>query len=129
MKKDLPDRARLENCRHPRDLPVGSGMRAGKRSAGLPPFGKVRGVPGAISSSRRSRAAAGFIAAALACGPAFADEGPSKASTAFFDEYCGECHYEDQSGGLDLSALTFDPGNRDNFSTWVRVFDRVTAGE
>lgn len=47
----------------------------------------------------------------------------------FFDEYCGECHYEDQSGGLDLSALTFDPENRDNFATWVRVIDRVVGGE
>ncbi len=50
-------------------------------------------------------------------------------SAGFFDHYCGECHYEDKSGGLDLSELTFDPANRDNFATWVRVIDRVTAGE
>jgi len=50
-------------------------------------------------------------------------------SAGFFDQYCGECHYEDQSGGLDLSVLAYDPENRDNFATWVRVLDRVTAGE
>ena len=70
-----------------------------------------------------------FIAATLLCGVSLADEGLEKGSVKFFDEYCGECHYEDQSGGLDLSFLTFEPGNRDNVATWVRVIDRVTAGE
>jgi len=70
-----------------------------------------------------------FIAASLLCGVSFANEAPIKGSVEFFDQYCGECHYEDQSGGLDLSVLTFDPGNRDNFATWVRMLDRVTAGE
>ncbi len=79
---------------------------------------------------RRSRGAArAFIAATLLCGVALADEAPIKGSTEFFDHFCSECHYEDQSGGLDLSVLTFDPGNRDNFATWVRVLDRVAAGE
>ena len=54
---------------------------------------------------------------------------PPNGSAKFFDEYCGECHYEDQSGGLDLSELKFDPANRDNLATWVRMFDRVSAGE
>ena len=70
-----------------------------------------------------------IVAAALPCGVALAAEAPTQISAAFFDEYCGECHYEDQQAGLDLSALTFDPTNRDNFATWVRVIDRVTAGE
>jgi mono/diheme cytochrome c family protein len=70
-----------------------------------------------------------FIATTLLCGVASADEALTTRSTEFFDQYCSECHYEDQSGGLDLSILTFEPGNRDNFSTWVRVFDRVAAGE
>ena len=63
------------------------------------------------------------------CGVSLADEAPIKGSAEFFDQYCSECHYEDQSGGLDLSELTFEPDNRDNFATWVRVFDRVAAGE
>jgi hypothetical protein len=80
---------------------------------------------------RRSRACAlrVLIAATALSSAALADGKLEKNSAGFFDEYCGECHYEDQSGGLDLSALTFDPANSDNFATWVRVIDRVTAGE
>jgi hypothetical protein len=70
-----------------------------------------------------------LIAASLLCGVSHADDALKKESTEFFDQYCADCHYEDQSGGLDLSALTFDPGNRDNLATWVRVLDRVSAGE
>ena len=69
-----------------------------------------------------------FIAATLPCGVVLADEGP-RGSAEFFDRFCSECHYEDQSGGLDLSVLTFDPDNHDNFATWVRMLDRVAAGE
>lgn len=62
-------------------------------------------------------------------GVCLAGEAPIKGSPEFFDAYCGECHYEDQSGGLDLSILAFEPGNRDNLATWVRILDRVAAGE
>ncbi|HUQ08917.1 MAG TPA: DUF1592 domain-containing protein [Steroidobacteraceae bacterium] len=84
-----------------------------------------------IHSHRRLRGGAlgAFVAATLLSGAAAADEGPTKVSAAFFDHYCSDCHYEDKSGGLDLSELQYDPGNRDNFATWVRVFDRVSAGE
>jgi len=68
------------------------------------------------------------MAATLLCGVSLADEGP-KGSAQFFDHYCSDCHYEDASGGLDLSILSFEPGNRDNLATWVRLFDRVAAGE
>ncbi|HEU4781205.1 MAG TPA: DUF1592 domain-containing protein [Steroidobacteraceae bacterium] len=70
-----------------------------------------------------------FIVAMLLCGVSLADEGLKKGSTEFFDQYCADCHYEDANGGLDLSLLTFEPGNRENFATWVRVIDRVIAGE
>ena len=69
------------------------------------------------------------IAATLMGSAARADDGPVKASTQFFDEYCAECHYEDMEAGLDLSVLTFEPGNRENFATWVRIIDRVAADE
>src|SRR3954471_16384796 len=52
-----------------------------------------------------------------------------KDSAKFFDTYCSECHYEDKSGGLDLSELTYQPDSRDNFATWVRLLDRLDAGE
>ena len=85
--------------------------------------------PSTLPHRSQGGALCAFIAATLLCGVSLADEGLEKGSVKFFDEYCGECHYEDQSGGLDLSFLTFEPGNRDNVATWVRVIDRVTAGE
>jgi mono/diheme cytochrome c family protein len=88
-------------------------------------FDKVDAVP----STRSKFASALAVAAAFVCGIAFAAEDPAKNSTAFFDQYCGECHYEDANGGLDLTVLNFDPNNRDNFATWVRMVDRVMAGE
>lgn len=80
---------------------------------------------------RRSRGGVlcAFMVASLMCGVAFAEDPLTERSIEFFDEYCGECHYEDANGGLDLSLLTFEPDNRDNLATWVRLYDRVTAGE
>jgi mono/diheme cytochrome c family protein len=89
-------------------------------------------IVGAVHANlpHRSRGAAlrAFIAATLLCGVTHADV--NKTSAEFFDRYCSDCHYSDsQSGGLDVSELTFDPANRDNLATWVRMLDRVTAGE
>jgi hypothetical protein len=79
---------------------------------------------------RRSRAVVGvLVTAAVVCGPSFASEPLNDQSFAFIDDYCGECHYEDANGGLDFSLLNFDPHNRDNLDTWVRIVDRVTSGE
>jgi hypothetical protein len=103
---------------------------AGSRLFGI--VAAVNETQSNCSFARRRRARGGalraLLAATLLCGVSRAAE-PVKGSTEFFDQYCGECHYEDQSGGLDLSTLTFEPGNWENLSTWVRVFDRVAAGE
>ena len=32
-------------------------------------------------------------------------------------------------GGLDLTSLPFDPANPTNFAQWVKVHDRLRAGE
>ncbi len=83
-----------------------------------------------MTMPHRSRVRAlAFMVALLVCGAASADDALTERSIQFFDEYCGECHYEDANGGLDLSLLTFDPDNRDNLATWVRLYDRVTSGE
>jgi hypothetical protein len=48
----------------------------------------------------------------------------------FFEAHCVSCHDADtKSGGLDLSSLKFDPADPDNFARWVKVHDRVAAGE
>ncbi len=49
---------------------------------------------------------------------------------AFTDRHCSSCHNDvDKEGGLDLTSLTFAPGDPANFSTWVKIHDRVRAGE
>jgi mono/diheme cytochrome c family protein len=48
----------------------------------------------------------------------------------FLEQHCFECHdSETKKGGLDLTALTFDFANSSNFSQWVAVHDRASAGE
>src|SRR6476469_3389189 len=48
----------------------------------------------------------------------------------FLEKHCFECHDADvRKGGLDLTALKFDPANSTNFSAWVLVHDRVSKGE
>ncbi|MEO6003874.1 MAG: DUF1592 domain-containing protein [Opitutus sp.] len=49
---------------------------------------------------------------------------------AFIDQRCSSCHNdEDKKGGLDLDALAFDPANPAHFAKWIKVHDRVSAGE
>src|SRR5258708_7483200 len=49
---------------------------------------------------------------------------------AFMDEYCADCHdAESKKGGLDLTSLAWDLGERGNFEEWVKVFDLATKGE
>lgn len=49
---------------------------------------------------------------------------------AFIDEHCVDCHdSESHKGDFDLTALKFDLANASTFTTWVKVHDRVLAGE
>ncbi|MSU64895.1 MAG: DUF1592 domain-containing protein [Opitutus sp.] len=49
---------------------------------------------------------------------------------AFTDRYCSSCHNDvDKEGGLDLTSLAYTPSDAANFSTWVKVHDRVGSGE
>lgn len=58
----------------------------------------------------------------LAAAPPFGD--------AFLQKNCTVCHNSSSaSGGLDLTKLAFEPANADNFAIWVKVHDRVSAGE
>jgi hypothetical protein len=46
------------------------------------------------------------------------------------DKYCSSCHNdEDKKGRLDLTSLTLDLTATSDFSTWVKVHDRLGAGE
>ncbi|OAI56531.1 hypothetical protein AYO49_04105 [Verrucomicrobiaceae bacterium SCGC AG-212-N21] len=48
----------------------------------------------------------------------------------FLDKHCMECHdAEMKKGGLDLAALSTKAEDAAAQKAWVRIFDRVTAGE
>ena len=51
--------------------------------------------------------------------------------TQFLDNHCFECHDEDvQEGNLDLtSMLPFKASDSENFRKWVKIHDRIQAGE
>ena len=49
---------------------------------------------------------------------------------AFTDRHCSSCHNDvDKEGGLDLTTINYAPEDSANFLTWVKVHDRVQAGE
>jgi hypothetical protein len=51
-------------------------------------------------------------------------------ASAFVEKHCAECHDgETKKAGLDLTALQYDPEDKANFGIWVKVHDRVKAGE
>ncbi len=55
---------------------------------------------------------------------------PADDVAAFTDRYCSSCHNDvDREGGLDLTSVKYAPANADNFLLWVKVHDRVQAGE
>ena len=52
------------------------------------------------------------------------------ATRRFVADYCARCHNEEHKrGNLDLKPLAYDPADRGNFALWVKVHDRVAAGE
>lgn len=64
---------------------------------------------------------------ALTAGPRAGAAGPD---TAFIADHCASCHNKtDKKGRLDLTGLAFDPNDAANLAVWVKVHDRVQAGE
>jgi hypothetical protein len=48
----------------------------------------------------------------------------------FTEKYCANCHNDvEKEGNLDLTSLKYAPDDRANFQTWVKVHDRLQAGE
>ncbi len=49
---------------------------------------------------------------------------------AFTDRHCSACHNDvDREGGLDLTTLPYDPARPENSEIWVKVHDKLAAGE
>ena len=64
--------------------------------------------------------------------PATRPAPPALPATAqgFLKQSCLGCHGKaNPSGKLDLTATAFRPADAANFNTWVKVYDRVSAGE
>src|SRR5688572_26235995 len=48
----------------------------------------------------------------------------------FLESHCLDCHdAETKKGSLDLTALPWNPADPNVHERWVRIFDRVQAGE
>ncbi|MEZ5384024.1 MAG: DUF1592 domain-containing protein [Prosthecobacter sp.] len=59
-----------------------------------------------------------------------ADAAALPAIQPFLDQHCMDCHDGDvKKGDLDLAALSTDGSDAAALKKWVRVFDRVAAGE
>lgn len=57
-------------------------------------------------------------------------DGMPAGQKAFVQERCIDCHdAETKKGGLDLEKLAFDLKDPKVFTAWVKVYDRVNAGE
>ena len=49
---------------------------------------------------------------------------------AFVSDYCASCHNDvSKKGRLDLTSLAFDPSDSANLAVWIKVHDRLKAGE
>ena len=55
---------------------------------------------------------------------------PAAPDKVFVRDHCAGCHNaDDKKGRLDLTALAFDPKDSATLAVWVKVHDRVAAGE
>lgn len=83
-------------------------------------------------SSHRLLARFCFLCVALAGpGPTLvhADSLTERASD-FTEKYCAKCHNDvDKEAGLDLTTLKYAPDDPANFARWIKIHDRLEAGE
>jgi hypothetical protein len=55
---------------------------------------------------------------------------PAAPDQEFVRDYCTSCHNDvNKKGRLDLTSLAFDPKDSANLAVWIKVHDRVKAGE
>jgi mono/diheme cytochrome c family protein len=89
------------------------------------------------AAGRAWQGAVGMNAVALVAVVLAITSGEARAATAlapevqrYFAQHCMECHDADsRRGGLDLTSLIPNYGDRDTFATWVKVYDKVQSSE
>src|SRR5205085_1097567 len=80
--------------------------------------------------SRRLTTAAAFLMAAFPGSFDAAAAPPFAGANQFIQKNCALCHSSSRAkAGLDLTKLAYTPTDPDNFAKWVKVHDRVSAGE
>ena len=78
---------------------------------------------------RRLKEGANLVAALLVLASVLRAAPPPQAA-AFIESYCANCHDDlEKKGGLDLTSLAYAPDDPANFQRWVKVHDRLEAGE
>ncbi|HEY4089350.1 MAG TPA: DUF1592 domain-containing protein [Bryobacteraceae bacterium] len=75
-----------------------------------------------------------LLLAAYGFGAGISNAVPFHGADVFIQQNCIACHnaangIANTPGRLDLTTLSYEPGNSDNFNTWVKVYDRVSTGE
>ena len=85
---------------------------------------------GNLSLGKLSLPTSLVLATAFVAGNAGAATPPFTGADAFLQKNCAGCHSGSAPAArLDLTELSYEPANPDNFATWVKVHDRVSAGE
>ena len=81
------------------------------------------------SSASRLRLLGLAVLVLFAARPVGAAE-PAAPDQVFVNDYCTSCHNDvDRKSRLDLTSLAFDPKDSANLALWIKVHDRVKAGE
>ncbi len=85
----------------------------------------------ALSTAPALQAAAASAGAQPApAAPPGAAPGGQQPESAFFSKHCYDCHdHDEHKGGLDLTALSWPPADQDATARWVKIHDRISAGE
>jgi hypothetical protein len=84
------------------------------------------------TSSRTALLTRSVLVAALTASTALLAQNRAEVPShrAFIEKHCADCHdNETRKGGLDLMSLEFNPRSEAQLATWVKVHDRMQAGE
>src|SRR5579862_5760971 len=94
------------------------------------PCAQAAAAAAAAAPAASSAGGAGAPPAGGAGAPPAGAAGAPQPEAAFFSKHCYDCHdHEEHKGGLDLTALPWPPVDQDAVTRWVKIHDRVAAGE
>ncbi|MFZ9090819.1 MAG: c-type cytochrome domain-containing protein, partial [Planctomycetaceae bacterium] len=66
----------------------------------------------------------------VVAGPTVADSARPESLREFLTKNCSDCHSgSDAEAGLNLESLPAEPADHAALKRWIRIFDRVHAGE